>query len=191
MKKIIQFLTVLVVVLCLGGCVGQTKNHESQNRRQPAQVEAPEPVLIGAAETMILDKSESRMHNIALCVRTLNGSTLEPGETFSFNKRVGERTEKRGYRKATVLIQGEKVQDYGGGVCQVSSTIYQAVRAAGLSVTERHSHQKDVGYAQPGDDAAVDYGNMDLQFINSSEFKVKISLQILEKSVKAEVYRLF
>lgn len=157
---------------------------------EPTPIATPEPVLLGSAQTELLDQTESRIHNISLAIGSLNGFELEPKEAFSFNKVVGERTPERGYEKATVIIQLEKRQDYGGGVCQVSSTLYQAAAEAGLSITERHSHQKDVGYAHQGEDAAVDYGNKDLQFVNNTDSVLRFNLYIAQGEVGAEIYQL-
>ena len=156
----------------------------------PIPAKAPEPVLLGSAKTEILDWADTRLHNIKLSIQKINGYTLAPGAEFSFNRIVGERTAERGYQKATVLIKEEKVQDYGGGVCQVSSTLFQAARKANLSVTERHSHQKDVGYAHQGDDAAVDYGNKDMRFVNNREKSVKILMSVGNGVVTAEIYEI-
>lgn len=188
MKKIISILGICLLLLSATGCAEQKENNENQPQKQ-APTQQPQPVVIGRAETVLLDRAENRLHNISLCIDAVNGCTLAPGESFSFNKRVGERSAKRGYRKAAVILHGEKVQDYGGGVCQVSSTLFQAVREAGLVVKERHNHQKDVGYAKPGDDAAVDYGTKDLRFQNSCEFPIEIRLMMQEGTVIAEVYR--
>ncbi len=150
----------------------------------------PSPVLLGSAQTEILDFQDSRIHNIELSIGQINGYTLAPGQSFSFNRVVGPRTADKGYQKATVLMHGEKTQDYGGGVCQVSSTLFQAARAAGLTVTQRHSHQKDVGYAHPGDDAAVDYGNKDMCFTNNTGVNIKIEATVGGGVVRAEIYQL-
>ncbi len=153
-------------------------------------ITTPEPILLGSAQTELLDQTESRMHNISLAIDSLNGFELKPSESFSFNNVVGERTSERGYEKATVIIQLEKKQDYGGGVCQVSTTLYQAAKEACLSVTERHSHQKDVGYAVQGEDAAVDYGNKDLKFVNNTDSVLRFHLYVFQGVVGAEIYAL-
>ncbi len=203
MKILKQIFCCFMMTMILSGC-GQTSDPEPtpaptepptespvpEVTETPAPTVVPEPELLAAAKTELLDKTNERVHNILLAIKQINGLTLEPGESFSFNSVVGERTAARGYEKASVLINHEKKQDYGGGVCQVSSTLFQAARSAGLEVIERHSHQKDVGYAHQGDDAAVDYGNKDLRFKNSLGSTIEISLSAGGGMVYAEIYKL-
>ncbi len=207
MKNMKVFVVYFILLILLAGCVGQEKENpekapETKQRdvqqpvepepvpeAEPAPAPTPSPVLIGSAQTKILDWADNRIHNIRLAIGKINGYMLEPGQGFSFNQVVGPRTAERGYKTATVLMHQEKVQDYGGGVCQVSSTLFQAVRAAGLTVTERHSHQKDVGYAHPGDDAAVDYGNKDMSFVNNTGKTIKIEMSVGNGVVSAAVYQ--
>ncbi len=196
MKKI-PFVTVCLLVLMLFvSCNGKKDNMESRPAETPAPsqspmaTEEPKRTLLGKAETEILDGEENRIHNISLAISAIDGFTLEPGETFSFNDTVGPRTSERGYKEASVIIQMEKRRDFGGGVCQVSSTLFQAARSAGFEVFERHSHQKDVGYAHQGDDAAVDYGAKDLRFQNTTEGTVAVSMSVTDGFVVAEIYDL-
>ncbi|MBE7022458.1 MAG: hypothetical protein E7414_04520, partial [Ruminococcaceae bacterium] len=140
-----------------------------QQTEEADPVEEPAPVLLAQAETKLLNRENDRVHNILLAAQEIDGYRLAPGEVFSFNRVVGERTTEKGYREAPVLIAGEEEQDCGGGVCQVSTTLYQAAEAAGLSVIERNNHQKEVGYAPRGSDAAVNYGTLDMRFENSTE----------------------
>ncbi len=185
-----------MIFFSLVGCMEKQKQAEpmpteaATKSPSPVPTKQPEPQLLARAETEILDGEENRLHNISLAIESINGYVLEPGESFSFNEIVGKRTEERGYRMASVIIQKEKKRDFGGGVCQVSSTLFQAARAAGFSILERHSHQKDVGYAHQGDDAAVDYGTKDLRFANSSDAVVKISMSLSNDFVSAELYAL-
>ncbi len=108
-----------------------------------------------------------RVHNIRLAASALDGMLIEPGGEFSFNAAVGETGEAQGYQPAPVIISGEFVEGVGGGVCQVSSTLYNAVLLAGLQVMERTGHSLAVGYVPPGRDAAVVYGWRDLRFLNN------------------------
>ena len=163
---------------------------EETEEPQPTETPTPEPVLLGKAATKLLDKSEGRMKNINLAVKAVNGYVMKPGEAFSFNGVVGKRTPERGYQDATVLVKGEKEQDCGGGVCQVSTTIYQAANRAGLTVLERHSHGKDVGYAQQGSDAAVNYGSLDMRFKNNTERNIKIQITVDKNQIAAAIYQL-
>lgn len=158
----------------------------------PAPTKKPKPKqeLLGKSSTKLLDKSETRLNNIHIAISEINGYTLAPGETFSFNSVVGKRDEAKGYEKATVIVEGEKEKDYGGGVCQVSSTIFQAAQKAGLKIVERHSHQKDVGYAEKGEDAAVNYGTLDFKFYNNTNRKIKIVVSSGKNYVTAEIYKI-
>jgi len=157
--------------------------------QEPRETKEAEEIQLGSAQTTLLDTENDRVHNILLAADTLSGYTLEPGEEFSFNRVLGDRTEEAGYRKATVIIEGEKSRDYGGGVCQVSSTLYQAVRDAGLTVLERHSHKKPVDYAQQGDDAAVNYGTLDFRFQNQTDMPVILQVAAADGLVTAAVYQ--
>ena len=107
-----------------------------------------------------------RNKNIQLAARKLNGTIVRPGEEFSFNNTIGERTEAKGYGAAAAYNNGEVVQEIGGGVCQVSSTLYNAVVKAGLKVTYRQGHTFQPTYVTPGQDATVSWGGPDFRFAN-------------------------
>ncbi len=111
----------------------------------------------------------NRSSNIRLCARNLNGTLLMPGDSFSFNRVVGDRTPARGFKLAGMFVNGEKVQGFGGGVCQVSSTVFNAARNAELQIVERHPHSLPVPYVPQGGDATVVFPYSDLQFRNSSD----------------------
>ena len=124
--------------------------------------------LIATYTTDASTSSSARLHNIRLALSTINGTCLEPGEVFSFNGVVGERTKAAGYRPAPAYSRMETVMEYGGGICQVSSTLYAAVEKAGLEIVERHSHSLKVTYIPKGMDATVDWGNKDFKFANNT-----------------------
>ena len=108
--------------------------------------------------TKIYTKDSERQNNISISCSYLNGTTINPGETFSFCSTVGKATSAKGYQKADVFQDGEKIQALGGGNCQVSSTLYNAVlKVPDLDVTERHEHSNSVPYVPKGKDAAVSY----------------------------------
>lgn len=118
--------------------------------------------------------SSERANNIALATSTINGTVIMPGDEFSFNNVVGERTAAKGYEAAPVII-GDKLEDgLGGGICQVSTTLYNAVNAAKLTTTERVHHSLPVHYVDEGMDATVDYGNIDYKFRNNFKYPVYI-----------------
>lgn len=108
-----------------------------------------------------------RSHNIALAAKAIDGTVVFPGETFSFNRVVGIRTTGKGYRKAAVIVRGELSEGIGGGICQVSSTLFNAADRAGLSIVQRYSHSRHVPYVPPGRDATVSWGGPDFVFKNA------------------------
>ena len=124
--------------------------------------------------TTTTTSNSNRNENIRLACEALNGMIVNPGQEFSFNDATGARTEAKGYKPATAYLNGEVVQEPGGGVCQVSSTLYNAVIFSGLKSTERHAHSYEPSYVTPGEDAAVSYGGPDFKFVNNSDFPVAI-----------------
>ncbi len=116
-----------------------------------------------------------RKQNVAIAAGKLNGTVVAPGETFSFNGTVGLRSEANGFQPATEYVNGESVQGIGGGVCQVSSTLFNTVLLADLDIVTRSPHSKTVSYLPYGRDAAVaDYGP-DFKFRNNTDYPIKIS----------------
>lgn len=121
---------------------------------------------IGDYVTYFKPSNKERSHNIDLAAEAINNHVVFPGETFSFNKVVGKRTKERGYKRAPVIVKGELSEDIGGGICQVSSTLYNAVDLKGIQITERYSHSRRVPYVPPGRDATVSWYGPDFQFKN-------------------------
>ena len=109
-----------------------------------------------------------RTQNIKLAAKAIDGTLLKPNQEFSFNQTVGPRTVEAGYQVAMIIEGNEFVPGLGGGICQVSSTLYNAVRLAPLSVSERSHHSLEVSYVPPGQDATVAYPTLDFRFINDS-----------------------
>lgn len=128
---------------------------------------------LGSYESWI-SGSYQRYTNIVLASSCLNNSVVWPDEIFSFNETVGPRTAEMGFMPAPVILMGARALDYGGGVCQVSSTLYNTVLASGLKIVERHQHSLPVHYVPAGRDAAVAYDHMDLKFKNTSSSLVII-----------------
>lgn len=124
----------------------------------------------GSFTTVFNPSDTGRTHNIRLASSTLDGTWIPPGGEFSFNQAVGPRTIERGYREALVIEDRNFVPGIGGGVCQVSSTLYNAALAAGLTVVERQPHGLAIGYVPPGRDATVAYGLIDLKIRNDTPF---------------------
>ena len=131
---------------------------------------------INTFSTNILDKSSGRQTNIELTCSTLNGTIVKQGETFSFCDTVGKATPERGYEKAKVFdADGKVTMGYGGGNCQVSSTLYNAVlQNPNFSIVERHSHPQEVAYVPKDKDASVACGSVDFKFKNNNNFDIRI-----------------
>ena len=125
--------------------------------------------------------------NIRLSSSIINGKVLGPGDEFSFNDVVGPRTRDRGYLSAYVYTNGKIVPDVGGGICQVSSTLYNAVLFSGLETVYRMNHMFTVGYVPYGQDAAVSYNELDFIFKNNTNWPVKINAYTTNNSVKFEI----
>lgn len=119
-----------------------------------------------------------RSHNIRLAASLLDGKEIKAGQTFSFNQTLGERTPEAGYWKAPYLEGGEKVEVNGGGICLVSSVLYNAALLGGLEVVERHPHSRLVPYLPAGQDATVAYGIKDLRFRNPYSETLKIETAV-------------
>lgn len=131
---------------------------------------------ISTFSTKIYTKDSSRQNNITITCKSLNGTTVKAGETFSFTSTVGPATTAKGYQKADIYDKdGNKKKGLGGGNCQVSTTLYNAILACpSLKITERHEHSGNVPYITKGKDAAVAYGSYDLKFVNNSKNTIKI-----------------
>ncbi|MBE7087498.1 MAG: hypothetical protein E7369_04270 [Clostridiales bacterium] len=123
-------------------------------------------VLRAEFSTYYATSTDERKHNVKIATDKLNGVLIDVGGEFSFNLTVGERTEKNGYKKAKIISYGEFVDGIGGGVCQVSTTVYNACLLAGLKILEYHPHSLPVGYVLPSFDAMVSYGSSDLKIKN-------------------------
>ncbi|WP_296970644.1 VanW family protein [Tepidanaerobacter sp. EBM-38] len=111
---------------------------------------------------------KNRTENIRVASEMLNGCIISPGDIFSFNKVVGERTKDKGYKEAPVFINNEVIYDIGGGICQVSSTLYNLALLTDLEIVERMNHSLPVSYVPLGRDATVNYGTIDLKFKNNT-----------------------
>lgn len=116
----------------------------------------------------------NRASNIALATKTLDGIILKPGEVFSYNKVIGNTTKEKGYKLGGAYVNGQVVQAYGGGICQVSTTLYNAVLYANLEIVQRYNHTYAVSYVPAGRDATVSYGGKDFKFKNNRKYPIKI-----------------
>jgi vancomycin resistance protein YoaR len=134
--------------------------------------------LIGHYATYFNSRNKERSHNIALAAEAIDNHVVFPGETFSFNRIVGNRTKKKGYLPAPIIVRGELSEGIGGGICQVSSTLFNAVDRSGLKILERYSHSKRVPYVPPGRDATVSWYGPDFTFINKYNQPILIRAKV-------------
>jgi vancomycin resistance protein YoaR len=138
---------------------------------------------IAAFATGLQSRTRAQVHNVRLALAALDGQVIPPGKEFSFNRAVGPWTADRGYVKAPVSYSGEKTLDWGGGVCQASTALYNAALLAGLEMRERHRHYWPTDYVPPGQDAAVAYPNVDLRLVNPLSSPVRISAGISGEAI--------
>lgn len=135
--------------------------------------------------------NKDRNENVRLAAAALNGKIIQPGEEFSFNLTTGNRTTDKGYRPAGAYVNGVLVEEPGGGVCQVSSTLYNAVVFSGLKTTERHAHSYEPSYVTPGEDAMVSYdghSGPDMKFVNNSKTAVGIKTSFSDRKLTISIY---
>ncbi|MCR2043137.1 VanW family protein [Anaerosalibacter massiliensis] len=144
--------------------------------------------IIGEFSTSFKNSSKDRKENIRISAKALDGRIVMPGEVFSFNESTGPRSKQKGYKEANIIVKGEFVPGLGGGVCQVSTTLYNALLLSNLNVTERHPHSLPVKYVPENKDAAVSYGSLDLKFKNDFDYPVYIHTKANEDHVYIYIY---
>ncbi len=166
-----------------------SETNSTQNSTDEAQKKEE---AIASFTTKIYNKESERQNNVSITCSTLNNTIVENGNTFSFCKIVGPATSAKGYQKADIFDNdGNKKKGLGGGNCQVSTTLYNAVlKVPSLQVTERHEHSNKVPYIQQGKDAAVAYGSYDLKFKNNTGFDIKISASSTKNNVSISIYKI-
>lgn len=143
--------------------------------------------VLGSCETRHND-NENRNTNLRLICEILDGMVVEPGEEFSYNDRVGERTKERGFLPAPAYSGNRLIQDYGGGACQGSTTLYNCALLADMEITDRVCHGAAVGYVPRGLDAAVNWGtHTDMAFRNTSHFPIRIQAKVEDGYVKMQL----
>lgn len=136
------------------------------------------PDKLGTCSTSYNAGNKNRTTNLILAAEKINGTVLLPGEEFSYNKTVGERTISAGFKEAAVYSNGQVVDGLGGGICQISSTLYDAVIFANLNVTERRNHQFVTSYLPAGKDATVVWGSQDFKFVNTRKYPIRIEATV-------------
>ncbi len=142
---------------------------------------------LAEVETHFSPKKVARTTNVRLSAKLINGTVLNPGEEFSYNRTVGPRTAARGFKEAGVFSQGEVVDGIGGGICQTSSTLYMAAVRANMKITERTNHSFYVDYTPKGEDATVVYGSLDFKFKNTSAYPIKIVATSKDNYIRVKI----
>lgn len=146
---------------------------------------------ISSFSTPIVDDNENRITNIKITCSRISDTVVRSKEEFSFCKVVGQPSSADGYKEAHAFVDGELVNAIGGGNCQVSTTIYNAAKEIdGVEITERHEHEKEVGYIEMGKDATVAYDYLDLKFENNNDFDLKLDAYVKDDKVCVDIYRI-
>lgn len=172
---------------------------EKEEYRIPLKIVKPEfttdklgekafPDLISTFSTKYDASNINRSTNLELAAGKINNTVLMPGEEFSYNKIVGERTIQAGYKEAAIYEGGKVVDGLGGGICQISSTLYNTALYANLEITERQNHQFITSYVTAGRDATVVYGAIDLKFKNTRAYPIKITCNVNNGVARIDMY---
>ncbi len=164
----------------------ENSNEKEKNNNKPKEED------IASFSTNILYKDENRQNNMDLACKELNGTIVKAHETFSFCDTLGKATPDKGYEKAEVFeSDGDIVYQYGGGKCQISSTLYNAVlQIPTLTVIERHAHSRRVSYVEEGKDAAVSFGSVDFKFRNDNDYDIKIYAQATPDTINIRLTKI-
>lgn len=214
MKKIAISLIIIMVTI-VGGVIAwnlwdsnnnkqaqtNTSNYQAQrsstntpSNRTNTNIESTVPkkeTEIATFSTKIHNKDPKRQNNISITCNNLSSTEIKSGETFSFCEIVGKATTEKGYQEADIFVNGEKKQGLGGGNCQVSTTLYNAVlQVPELEVLERHQHSAHVPYIKDGQDAAVSYGAYDFKFKNNTANTIKIVMENTENDITAKILKI-
>lgn len=146
------------------------------------------PDLLASFSTKYNASDRDRTTNLKLASNKINGVLLMPGEEFSYNQTLGPRTAAAGYKSAKIFSNGEVIDGIGGGICQISSTLYNAVLYANLEITDRRNHQFVTSYLKAGLDATVVYGSQDFKFKNSRKYPIKIISNVSNGVAKIDIF---
>lgn len=204
MKSFIAIIVLLV--FCLTGCknkeekndytISKTSYTNTENNTNinitEEKIKIPIETELASFSTPIMYKDANRQHNMSLTCSKLNGTIVNAGQTFSFCDTVGKATAEAGYKEAEIFDkEGNIKKGYGGGNCQVSSTLYNVVlQIPSLKVIERHEHSRKVSYVESGKDAAVAYGSIDFRFKNENDFDIKIYSESTENSINLKIVKI-
>ena len=181
MKRTILFFLVIIEIFFIKN-ISHTKEVSNNYKNNEYKD------LISTFTTYYDSSNVSRENNLILSANKINNHEIKSGEEFSYNKVVGKRTIENGYDEAKAYIGGKISKDIGGGVCQISSTLYNAIILANLEVTERHNHFFKVSYLPVGQDATVSWNSSDFKFINNRNNPIKIEAIVGDGIVKINIY---
>lgn len=171
---------------------------EGETVQLPAEVKYPEMTaadleavlfrdLLSTASTKV-SGSAARKGNVRLSAEFVNGTVLNPGEVFDYNQLVGERTAERGFGEAAAYVNGETVDEVGGGICQTSSTVYYASLLANLEIVERRAHRYISSYIEAGMDATVSWGGPEFRFRNDTPYPIKVETVYEKNTLTVNIY---
>lgn len=169
-----------------------TNQANNKSNSSSSKVSNKSEELLAQFSTKIYSTDSAKQNNLEITSKKLNGTVVKPNETFSFTKTIGPSTAAKGYEEADIYdSNGNKIKGYGGGNCQVSSTLYNAVqKVSSLEVVERHEHSNTVPYVKEGHDAAVAYGSVDFKFKNTNNFSIKILVETSKKYVVVKLMKI-
>ena len=200
MKYLLFFM--ITCSIFLTGCGNNAKPAENINDYNSTKLSyennrtdndtTPKEETLSSFSTKVSQKDPDRQNNITIACQSLNGTIVKAGETFSFCNTLGPAKPEDGYEKADTFDgDGDTIQAYGGGKCQISSTLYNAVLAVpSLTVVERHSHSGPVYYVEKGKDACVSYGSCDFKFKNTNDFDIKMYFSNTPDSVDVSIVKI-
>ena len=132
--------------------------------------------------------NKDRTTNLRIASKAIDGTVIQPGQSFSFNKVVGKRTKSRGYKEAYVFSGSGTVMGVGGGICQVASTMFNTALLANVSIVERHQHSQRVTYVPLGRDAAIMWGSQDFRWKNNTGMPIKIKMSVKDGTISCKFY---
>ncbi len=179
--------SLIVALLLFCATLGGFMNFDHQIDDIAFAYKGEEPHLIAHFSTYYGESSANRKSNVELASRKIDGCVLFPEEEFSFNDIVGKRSEANGFKSAYIIQDGEYIEGVGGGVCQVSTTLYNCALLAGLAISQVRAHSLQVSYVMPSFDAMVSSAS-DFCFVNTQSAPISIKMKTDGKYVRAEIY---
>ena len=171
------------------GIASDTENTTNDNLESNESSYNQSMELLSTFSTKVYTKTSDRQKNLRIVCEKLSGSILAPNEEFSYNATCGPYNKENGFGKATIFVGKQEKQEYGGGVCQLSSTLYNAVKDLNVKIVERHNHSKKVYYVPDGQDATVSYDSLDFKFKNLNDYSLYFEATSNAESVTVNVYK--